>query len=258
MLKMTTHELPRNHPFNTAIVTGHSQGLGRAVALELLAQGWRVLGVSRQGWPAGEAARHPALCQMALDLSDTAALAVWLAGPVLADALRGSASAWLVNNAGTVSPMGTPGVQGAGAVGQAVALNVAAPMVLTDAFVAASAGVADRRVVHISSGAARNPYLGWGVYCATKAALDMHARATALDCVAGLRIESLAPGVLDTAMQAQIRDTGAERFPSVARFQSMHREGGLLRPAEVAQRLVAHMQSDRFGAEANTDLRQPR
>jgi NAD(P)-dependent dehydrogenase (short-subunit alcohol dehydrogenase family) len=239
-----------------ALITGHSQGLGRAVALELLARGWRVLGLSRQGWRADEVALHPALCQVALDLSDTAALAAWLAGPVLADALQGSACAWLVNNAGTVSPMGPPGVQGAGAVGQAVALNVAAPLVLTDAFVAASAGVADRRVVHISSGAARNPYPGWGVYCATKAALDMHARATALDGVAGLRMESLAPGVLDTAMQAEIRGTGAERFASVARFQAMHREGGLLSPAEVAIRLVAHMVSDGFGQQAVRDLRQ--
>jgi NAD(P)-dependent dehydrogenase (short-subunit alcohol dehydrogenase family) len=174
---------------------------------------------------------------------------------MLPDALRGSACAWLVNNAGTVSPMGPPGLQGAGAVGQAVALNVAAPLVLTDAFLAASAGVADRRVVHISSGAARNPYPGWGVYCATKAALDMHACATALDGVAGLRIESLAPGVLDTAMQAQIRSMGAERFPSVARFQSMHRDGGLLSPAEVAQRLVAHMASAAFGQAPVRDLR---
>lgn len=244
------------NPLQTALVTGHSQGLGRAVALELLAQGWRVLGLSRQGWRADEAALHPALCQVALDLADTAALVAWLAGTALADALRGSTCAWLVNNAGTVSPMDPPGVQGAGAVGQAVALNVAAPLVLTDAFVAASAGVADRRVVHISSGAARNPYPGWGVYCATKAALDMHARATQLDAVPGLRIESLAPGVLDTSMQAEIRGVGTERFPMVARFHALHRDGGLLAPGAVAQRLVVHMQSDRFGTEAATDLRQ--
>ena len=87
------------------------------------------------------------------------------------------------------------------------------------------------------STAGHAPFANLAVYCATKAALDMHACATALDGVAGLRIESLAPGVLDTAMQAEIRDTGAERFPSVARFQAMHRDGGLLSPAEVAQRL---------------------
>jgi NAD(P)-dependent dehydrogenase (short-subunit alcohol dehydrogenase family) len=246
-------------PCHVAVVTGHSQGLGRAVALELLTRGWRVLGLSRSGWPHEQACVHPGFTQVALDLSDPVALSAWLAGAALAEALRGARHAWLVNNAGTVNPMGPAGVQGAQAVAQAVALNVAAPLALTDAFVAATGAVTgrvDRRVVHLSSGAARNPYAGWSVYCATKAALDMHARATQLDAVAGLRIESLAPGVLDTAMQAEIRGVGTERFPMVARFHALHRDGGLLAPGAVAQRLVVHMQSDRFGTEAATDLRQ--
>lgn len=240
----------------SATITGHSQGLGRALSQTLLAQGWRVLGVSRRGWPAHEVAQYPGLTQVALDLSDATELAAWLAGPTLAQTVKGSARAWLVNNAGTVSPMGPPGGLGTVAVAQAVALNVTAPLALTDAWVAATQGVADRRVAHVSSGAGRNPYAGWGVYCATKAALDMHARATALDGVAGLRIESLAPGVLDTGMQAQIRATGAERFPAVARFKALHAEGGLQGPADVAARLVAHMGSDAFGADPVRDLRQ--
>jgi NAD(P)-dependent dehydrogenase (short-subunit alcohol dehydrogenase family) len=204
----------------TAIVTGHSQGLGKAIALVMLTQGWRVLGLSRHGWPADEAAGHTGLEEVALDLSDSAALAGWLSSPALNNFMYGASRACLVNNAGTVNPIGPPGVQGAVAVGQAVALNVAAPLMMTDAFVAATPGVADRRVVHISSGAARNPYPGWSVYCATKAALDMHARAASLDVVPGLRVESLAPGVVDTAMQADIRSVGADRFPSVERFQA--------------------------------------
>lgn len=249
-----------NTTFRIAVVTGHSQGLGQAVTLELLTQGWRVLGLSRSGWPHAEASVHPGLVQVPLDLSDPVALAGYLAGSAWADALRGAHQAWLVNNAGTVSPMGPAGVQGAAAVAQAVALNVAAPLMLADAFAAATRAVTegvgvDRRVVHIASGAARNPYAGWSIYCATKAALDMHARATQLDAVGGLRIESLAPGVVDTGMQAQIRSTGAERFPHVARFQAMHRDGGLASAAGVARRLVAHLGSDAFGRTPVTDLR---
>jgi len=251
-----TKTFDMNSPPNTAIVTGHSHGLGRALAQELLAQGWRVLGLSRSGWPAGEAALCPGLTQVALDLSDLSALAAWLDAPTLGLALQGAGRVWLVNNAGTVNPMGPAGVQGPQAVAQAVALNVAAPLMLADAWVAASAGVGDRRMVHISSGAARNAYPGWSVYCATKAALDMHARATALDAVAGLRVESVAPGVVDTAMQADIRGTASDRFPMVERFVALHREGGLLSPTEVAARLVAHMGSDAFGLEAVRDLRQ--
>ena len=141
------------------------------------------------------------------------------------------------------------------AVMQAVALNVAAPLALADAWVAATAGVPDRRIVHISSGAARNAYAGWSVYCATKAALDMHARAVQLDAVAGLRIESLAPGVIDTGMQAHIRATDASQFPLVGRFQGLHRDGALQSPSDVARRLLAHVLGDAFGAEAVRDLR---
>ena len=267
---------PAHAATRVAIVTGHSQGLGQAIAADLLGRGWRVLGLSRSGWPPALASQHPGLTEVALDLADAPALAAWLAGPALAEALAGvvgmagcggvpgSASAGvmaqagqvlLVNNAGLVSPIGPPGGQGAAAVMQAVALNVAAPLALADAWVAATAGVPDRRIVHISSGAARNAYAGWSVYCATKAALDMHARAVQLDAVAGLRIESLAPGVVDTGMQAHIRATDASQFPLVGRFQGLHRDGALQSPSDVARRLLAHVLGDAFGAEAVRDLR---
>ena len=137
----------------------------------------------------------------------------------------------------------------------AVALNVSAPLVLADALVAATAGCGDRRIVHISSGAARNPYAGWSVYCATKAALDMHARAVQLDAVAGLRVASLAPGVIDTDMQAQIRASAEGDFPLRERFEALKRDGQLASADDVARRLVAHVLSDAFGADHTPDLR---
>ena len=269
---------PTHAATRVAIVTGHSQGLGQAIAADLLGRGWRVLGLSRSGWPPTLASQYPGLTEVALDLADAPALAAWLAGPALAEALadvvgktgRGEAAGvqeaehsagaqagqvLLVNNAGLVSPIGPPGGQGGAAVMQAVALNVAAPLALADAWVAATAGVPDRRIVHISSGAARNAYAGWSVYCATKAALDMHARAVQLDGVAGLRIESLAPGVIDTGMQAHIRATDASQFPLVGRFQGLHRDGALQSPSDVARRLLHHVLGGAFGAEAVRDLR---
>lgn len=253
---------PAHAATRVAIVTGHSQGLGQAMAADLLGRGWRVLGLSRSGWSPALASQYPGLTEVALDLADAPALAAWLAGPALADARAGVVAAagvgqvLLVNNAGLVSPIGPPGGQGAGAVMQAVALNVAAPLALADVFVAATVGVPDRRIVHISSGAARNAYAGWSVYCATKAALDMHARAVQLDAVAGLRIESLAPGVVDTGMQAHIRATDVSRFPLVGRFQGLHHDGALQSPSDVARRLLVHVLGDAFGAEAVRDLRQ--
>ncbi|MBC7137885.1 MAG: SDR family oxidoreductase [Defluviimonas sp.] len=238
-----------------AIVTGHSRGLGAAIAAELLGRGARVLGLARKGNPALAAAHPGALTEVALDLGDPAALAGWLAGPGLRDFTRGAGTVLLVNNAGMVEPIGPAGTLDPAAIARAVALNVAAPMMLADALVAATSGAAERRVLHVSSGAARNAYPGWSVYCATKAALDHHARTVAEDRRPGLRIESLAPGVIDTDMQATIRATPEARFTMRAQFVGMKETGALASPGECARRLVDHLTGPRFGAASVTDLR---
>jgi NADP-dependent 3-hydroxy acid dehydrogenase YdfG len=235
-----------------AILTGHTHGLGEALATTLRARGIPVLGIARGRSPQPD---DDGLTQVALDLADAAALARWLAGDALARFVAAADRVLLINNAGTLGPVAPAGRQGAAAIARAVALNVAAPLALTDAVIAATAHAAERRIVHISSGAARTPYAGWSIYCATKAALDQHARAVALDAPAGTRIVSLAPGVIDTAMQAQIRATPLADFPNRARFEALQRDGALLTPADCARRLIDYLLSTHFGAEPVADLR---
>lgn len=261
-------------PVLHVVLTGHSRGLGAAVAQTLLAQGARVLGLARQGLTGLSEAPRAQLTEVQLDLADTVAVQAWLATGALSAWLSGAQQAVLVNNAGTVMPMGSPGILDArvggnaaspngytgqahhGALAQAIALNVTAPLVLTDAFVAATAQCADRRVLHVSSGAARSPYPGWSTYCATKAALDMHARAMQLDTVSRLRVASLAPGVIDTDMQADIRSADAVDFPLQARFVAMKQGGQLTDATDAGARLVAYVLSDAFGNDPTPDLRQ--
>lgn len=235
-----------------AIVTGHSKGLGAGMTAALLAEGYEVLGVSRSALPGGA----KGLSEVALDLGDAAALESWIEGGALGRFLSGAASAVLVNNAGVIEPIAPLGRQGASAVLRAVTINVAGALALADAFAAATHGVADRRLVHISSGAARHVYSGWSVYCATKAALDHHARGVAEDKLAGFRIESLAPGVLDTGMQATIRATPEADFSSVERFVGLKQSGALGDPHTVGAKIVRHLLGPGFGAAAATDIRE--
>lgn len=236
-----------------AILTGHSRGLGAAICNELFGRSIPVVGIARHAH--GHVSRGADLLeQVSLDLSDPAALAAWLASGELSRRLAGCSRLLLINNAGLVEPVGPLGVQDAAAVARAVSVNVAAPLMLADA-VCAQDGAGEVRVLHVSSGAARNAYPGWSVYCATKAALDHHARAAALDGVAALRICSLAPGVIDTDMQAAIRATPAERFPLRERFEGMKREGSLASPEECAGRLVDFLLGEEFGREPVADLR---
>lgn len=237
-----------------AVVTGHTKGLGEAIAADLLGRGIPVLGLAR-GRSNGLARRFgPRLAEVQLDLSDCAALAGWLAGPQLRDFLSGAATVLLVNNAGVVHPVGALAAQDPVDVMQAVTLNVTAPLMLSAAMVRAGTD-AQCRLLHISSGAGRSAYPGWSVYGATKAALDQHARAVALDALPGVRICSLAPGVIDTGMQAEIRATPAARFPMRQRFVDLHRHGELTAPAECAPRLVDYLLAERFGQVPVDDLR---
>ena len=236
-----------------AVLTGHSRGLGAAILDALRARGVPVLALARNRRDLPPDCSG--ITQVCLDLGDPQALTDWLAGDTLRSFLSGCGSVLLINNAGTLGPVLPLGTQGAGQIAHALALDVAAPLMLADALVAASPKAHERRILHVSSGAAQTPYAGWSIYCASKAALDQHARAAALDAPAGTRIVSLAPGVIDTAMQAEIRATPSENFPQKARFEALARDGQLSSPADCARRLLDYMLSDVFGTQPVVNLR---
>jgi benzil reductase ((S)-benzoin forming) len=239
-----------------AVLTGHTRGLGAAIAANLLGRGIPVLGLARNRNSALAVRFGALLEQVELDLSDNAAMARWLASDRLPTFLQGAKCVLLINNAGMVAPVGPIGRLDTVAVGAAVSLNVGAPLMLSSAFETAANAAAERRILHVSSGAGRNAYAGWGTYCASKAALDHHARSVALDRTPGLRICSLAPGVIDTDMQAELRNVALELFPDRQKFDDLKRDGNLVAPDECAQRLVNFLLADQFGREPVADLRQ--
>jgi hypothetical protein len=238
-----------------AVVTGHSRGIGEAVAEHLLARGARVLGVSRHE-NARLAGRFPdTLTELPLDVGDAPALLRWLAGEPLEQFFADAETPLLVNNAGVLQPMGPLETQELEKVSRAVAVNLGAALVLSAAFVDATSDARERRVLHVSSGAARKAYAGWSIYCATKAGLDHHARCVALDRTPGLLVSSVAPGVVDTEMQAEIRSSTDERFPDRPRFVAMHRDKALPSADRTGGRLIEYLLSDIFGAEPVFELR---
>ena len=243
-------------PVTRAIVTGHTRGLGTALAEQLLACNIAVLGLSRSH-NATLAQQFPqTLQQVELDLADPPSVARWLTGDTLSRFVDGADSVLLFNNAGVVQPIGPIEGQDATAIANAVSLNVATPLMLASAVAAVSISASDRRIVHISSGAARNAYAGWSIYCATKAALDHHARAVALDANRALRICSLAPGVVDTDMQAEIRSSGKEQFPLREKFEELKRNGQLVSPEQCAAQLIDFTLSEAFGQTPVADIRE--
>lgn len=233
------------------IITGHTRGLGRALAELYLQRGWQVLGLAR-----GRADMvSPKLRQVRIDLADGAALAAWLSSGLLRDFLADAGSILLANNAGTVSPNALLGRQRPSEILSAVALNVSASLLLANAVLAARPARVPLDILHIGSGAGRKNYPGWSVYGATKAALDHHARCVAAEGHENVRITCLAPGVVDTAMQGEIRAADEADFPMRPRFAALKEGGGLQSAEETAAKIAAYVESARFGEEAAADIR---
>ncbi|MGH7636035.1 MAG: SDR family oxidoreductase [Gemmatimonadaceae bacterium] len=237
-----------------AIITGHSRGLGEAIAIALLERGIPVLGVSRGANTALASRFNDTLEEKQVDLADADATGQWLSSGALQRFFGGASTAILVNNAGLLQPIGPLEKQDPIAVWRATSVNVGAALTLSAAFVQATKRSDDRRILHISSGAGRKAYAGWSVYCATKAALDHHARAVEKDGTPKLRICSLAPGVIDTEMQAEIRATTPDRFPEKERFVEMKRDGALRSPELVGQLAVDFLLDGSFGTEVIAEL----
>jgi benzil reductase ((S)-benzoin forming) len=222
-------------PGALVFVSGASRGIGRALALSVPWPGARVIGISRGAAPGLE--HCPA------DLADPAG---WeLVAAHFERELRGFAGerAVFVHAAGTLEPIGFAGEEDAAAYRREVLLNSASPQVLGDAFLRALRGTqAAGQIVMISSGAARSVYQGWSAYGAGKAAVDHWVRTVGAEQErrgGRVRVLSVAPGIVATAMQEEIRATPSARFPEVARFVELHRAGELRDAAEVAREIWA-------------------
>lgn len=214
-----------------AIVTGASSGLGLAIASQVPFEA-RVIDISRSGPPADAGIEHHSA-----DLSGpgswsevAAAIREWVANEEPERSV-------LVHAAGTLTPIGFAGEVDDELYVDNVLLNSAAGQVLGHAYLSA---VASRTGTHdlvvISSGAASSTYPGWSSYGAGKAALNQWVRYVGEEqkLRGGVRVSAIAPGVIDTDMQAQIRSMSERDFPNVERFEKLHAEGDLVSPEDAA------------------------
>ena len=241
------------------ILTGSSRGLGLALAEKLLARGHRVLALARTATtlpvPAG-AELHAWQADLADPVPVAARLAAWLATQDPATL----ASATLINNAGVVVTPAPLSGNDAAALSSALRVGLEAPLLLTAAFLRATeAWALPRKVMLISSGLGRRPMAGSAAYCAAKAGMDHLARAVALeeaDKPNGARIVSLAPGVIDTDMQVQLRNADAALFPERARFVGLKEAGQLDSPAQAAAKVLHALDRADFGSVPVTDVRE--
>lgn len=232
-----------SHSGRVAVVTGASRGLGAGLATAFAAEGVK-LGLCARTLPRSPE-RAESLC-MVVDVSDPSRVDAFCAAVV---ERFGRIDLW-INNAGVLAPIGSVVDDDPGSLRAHLETNVLGVMYGSTAF---ARHVRQRRgtgvLVNITSGAATTPYEGWAPYCASKAAVDMFTEVIAIEERRhGLAAYALAPGHVDTDMQALIRATPVEVFPSVGRFQDVHDENRFNPPAHVARYILDHLLAGPSGA----------
>jgi len=244
------------------IITGSSRGLGAALVAQRLLPGHTVLGMARQTNASLQARADAAgvhLAQWPIDLIDAAGAAqklqTWLSG---CDGAT-FASVTLINNAGVVGRLAPLDRVPLAELSQALRVGLEAALLLSAAFLhATNAWPGTRRVLNISSGLGRNAMAGSAAYCAAKAGMDHFSRAVALEQSAlpnPARIASMAPGVIDTDMQAELRGADPVLFPERARFMKLRADGALVSPQDCAAKLLARLDREDFGQTVIADIR---
>ena len=190
----------------TVLVTGASQGLGRAIALACAREGADLLLVARRAGPLEEArAEAEALGARAVavtaDVGDPAEVER-LAAEALDVFERVDV---LVNNASELGPTPMPYLidTDPDALRRVLAVNLLGPFLLTRALLGPMLAGGSGSVINVSSDAGVVGYPGWGAYGMSKAALDQMTRIWASELEgSGVRVNSVDPGDMATGMHA--------------------------------------------------------
>lgn len=244
------------------ILTGHSRGMGRAMAEQLLAPGRVLLGISRTTAPGlAQAAQASGteLMEWQADLAEGASVAQRLAHWLQNQSGTPWRTVTLINNAGIIPAIVPLAQSEPEDLARALRVDLETPMQLCAAFLrATSTWPARRRIMNISSGLGRRPMASQSAYCAAKAGMDHFTRCMALDEARqpnGARVCSVAPGVIATDMQVQLRSAPDEAFPDRAGFEGLHAQGMLSTPEAAARRLLAFLERPDFGQQPVGDVR---
>jgi NAD(P)-dependent dehydrogenase (short-subunit alcohol dehydrogenase family) len=217
-------------PRRVAVITGASRGLGAGLAEAFAARGMALGLCARTLPPVPDGATA---VSRSLDVAEPGALASFATEVV--DGL-GPITLW-INNAGVLAPIGPLAEADPDALGHLVAVNVTGVLWGSRVFARhVRSRPGEGVLVNITSGAATTPYEGWAAYSASKAAVDQATEVVALEeADHGLRAYAVAPGLVDTDMQALIRSTDRRDLPSVDRFRTAHTEGAMNTPSAVAE-----------------------
>jgi benzil reductase ((S)-benzoin forming) len=220
-------------------ITGTSRGIGKAIAEQLLkSENCFITGIARTC-----TITHSGYSHITMDLSGISEVSDFQFPEIDA-----AAEITLINNSGTTGAVHYAGRMSSDEIVKAVNVNLLSVAVLINNFLKTYGGKnIPLRILNISSGAAKNPIDGWSIYCSTKAGLDMLSRTIAeelkISKMNHVRIFSIAPGIVDTAMQNEIRQSNVRDFSRIQQFIEYKNTDQLASPELTARLLLSILES---------------
>ena len=251
---------------NAYIITGTSRGLGKSLVEEIITTRDQPIlyCISRSVNEALldlAAEKDVDLDYITYDLSDLMGLSEIMEDIMseLEERVDELDGVYLVNNAGVVGPVHSIDHCKPEEVINNVHVNLLAPMLLSSSFIRYSKRMPiEKRILNISSGAATSGFYGWSAYCASKAGLNLFTETVGIEQgyqEHAVRILSLAPGIVDTEMQSELREATSEEFRDVDRFIAFHENGDLVHPEVVAKDIVRLLHHTHYTNGHNLDIR---
>lgn len=218
---------------NYFFVTGSSKGLGKALVELLLKDANNfVFGFARNN-----TVNHKNYYHKLIDLNNLEQVK-----KIQFPELEKVEKVVLINNAGTVGEINHVGKLNNDQLIASYNINLIAPSILINSFMAAYQKTSSEKlIINISSGAGKSAIDGWSAYCATKAGVDMFSRVVADESAidnSGFKVLSLAPGIIDTQMQTQIRKSSKEGFSNLDRFIEYKENGDLASAEQTAAKII--------------------
>lgn len=235
------------------IITGASRGFGRHVASQLAKPGrhLHLISRSKSEETVSEIRNKGAEASIwTMDLSITEKLEETFLPVLDSISSRNPEAIGLINNAGTIEPVGPLGKYDTADYRNHLELNYVAPALLAHLFVKRFQKLdVKKRIFFVGSGASQRPIHGWSHYCSSKAGIDMLAKTIALEQDTREHPVETAvfnPGRIETDMQETIRNKSKEDFPLVDDFAASASDGRNLPPEQVAEKMVRIFLSDSF------------